>query len=311
MLPVVRWFSSGKHNAFVRVYDFSGTLEHDEEGIPTPRLLRTFFLPPLNPQLSAVELTCCSSLTNRRVWTRSSEQQNTLASMINERDGKVLNVASLKPFRPHDSDRLCALILDTFYGVTLQQDIPYSYVFLTRASTLLAHYDTDWVPWKDWGEENSSCLYGMGTDIRWGNFWYPHGFHIVFAVRSDDVHVHSSSKWRIDLLDFNQDRVHRYSLPASWPSSSTLDAEQNRRTPNFIHTVEMVNGPRVVGAADDPEVWGFKSRVINAKLPYLRTSLLEPTWACDWIDMDMDSERILLAKVQETMLCHRRRSSCL
>lgn len=310
MLPVIHRFPSGNLNAIVKVYDFSGALERDEDGIPVPRLLRTFFLPPLNPQLSTVEFTCCSSLTNRRVWMQSPEQQNTLACMINERDGKVPSMASPKPFRPHDSDRLCALILDTFFDVA-QWDIPYSYVFLTRASTLLAHYDTDWVPWRLWGEENASCLYGMGTDIRWGNFWYPHGFRIVLALRSDS-HFGPLS-WRVDLLDFNQDRVRRYLLQAPWPACSTADAEQNARTPNCMSTVDLVSGPRVVGGVDEPGVWGFQDRVINARLPYLRTKLLEPTWTCDWVEMDMDTERILLAKVrdkQPIVSCQIRCSAC-
>lgn len=174
MVPITRRNRRGSFTATLAVYDFSSeALKLDADGVPKPLLLRTFFLPRLNPQLVNVEFTCCSSLTNRSVWTRSEGENGKLESFAsNCKNGVLSMLNNEKPFRAADEDRLCALILETHSeDMSTWGGTPYTYVIITNASTLLADYQDEWCPWVDWGEKNAACLHGTSNDLRWGNCW--------------------------------------------------------------------------------------------------------------------------------------------
>lgn len=306
MVPVTRRNSSGQLAATLDIYDFSSPLKLDTDGIPTPRLLRTFFLPAFNPTIASLDFTCCSSLTNRRVWARSEAQTERLAA-FGGRTAREMEVS--KPFRPLDEDRLCALILEAYStpdGWTAL--FPYSYVILTTAKNLLRPYPEEWVPWTEWGGENAACLHGNPIDLRWGNCWYPHGLRIVVARRIYSpvsiVHVEpppefeipailrATPHWRLEMFDFNPDRVRRFAHEGSWPPDTDVDEPRETTT-----TTRVIREPFLMGPRSNPKTWAFRDWPIAASLPFLRTSLHKTSWDCDWVEMDMDSERVLLVKV--------------
>ncbi|KAF8312785.1 hypothetical protein DL93DRAFT_2156494 [Clavulina sp. PMI_390] len=373
MVPVTRILSSGRTSATVQVYSFarSSPLPIDSDGIPRPRLLRTFFLPTLNDNLH-VEFTCCSSLTNRSVWARGERETEILDY---QRQAHVraesMNVRPIetplfipKPFRPADDDRLCALIIETYipHELWTPSDFPYGYVFVTRASTLLKEYPDglDWIPWEQWGPRGAALLHGNSVDMRWGNCWYPHGWRIVVASKigtvrqRDDVSngtgqeyddsdeeesigispYGARSYWGLSVLDFNPDRVRRSWLdaPSSWPPdvvpgdapdtepSGPLPGQQPTLGPNYNatsrsssaplsmkniklpiirlvpqqHTVKTV--PLVIGRYATPRIWAFKDWPLTAQLPFVVNEMRDRKWAADGLEMDMDTERILVVQ---------------
>lgn len=295
MIPVVLNGPDGSLlDTTVEVYDFSDAMKREVEGRPTPRLIRTFYLPPIDSLFNEVNLTCRSSLTNRHVWSPpidfDKQESNQGPEYIHP-----------KPFRPLDEDRLCVVSLETYPPADRGFVPSNSYLIVTYASTLLAPYSSDRVPWEDWGAKRAACLHGVSSRLNWRTNWFSHGFRIALLQRSHIV-IRGHAKWSLEILDFTPSHVRRHSRPESWPFDVLAESEADGRSasmhPAHSHVgPELHQGVQVFGPSDPPLPWAFRGWPIPAELPFLRTKLSAPTWRGALVQLDMDAERILLSRV--------------
>ena len=120
------------------------------------------------------------------------------------------------------------------------------------------------------------------------------------------------------MYDFNPDRVARFeSTHAPWPpepsfetlpplpsSASASGSESGETSPaaRLPYEMSIVREPFLMDPFLEPWKYAFKdwdAVLASTTMPFLRTRLFETSWHGDWLEMDMDSERVLVVKVRQ------------
>ena len=116
------------------------------------------------------------------------------------------------------------------------------------------------------------------------------------------------------MFDFNPDRIRRFESPsAPWPPDPDFDtlppyseSGSTSPAPRLPYEITLVRAPFLMDPFLEPWKYAFKdwdAVLASTKMPFLRTRLFETSWHGDWLEMDMDSERVLVVKVRQ-YLCY-------
>ena len=325
MVPISNWGSEYREDA-LQVYDFSPSSSYmDHCTFLAPRLVRTFALPISRKGLrDASLLTHVASLDMPCLYDRCRDSVASTRSSFSASGSHGQPSFTKKPFYDSSAAQLCSIVLSG-HGKE-----GWAYLFLVHTKTLLTNRFNEYfdaapdepIPWSIWGAQNAACLYGPHFAQR--DLWDSHGDRVAILEPEPSHSWHTAAEdeasntveaardaslsgqlpqptmWRLIVLDFNQDRVHRFLHKESWPKDDDSPTpRRNVRPPRVMRGI-----PGVQERLDEHFFVAYEEPIM-ATLPYIEVVHPKKIMGSKRPRISIDSEHVILNYVSIFTICCR------